>query len=347
MANKLSLDERVRLYEAMSQYGKDGKTIITLLIGKGARADVKKIQNGNIYRSIRSKLTDEGERLSAALKPYIPADEYIFIRVAEDRNNLSETLDALVSISQKKANLLRTLLTSSIGPGIFFLVSLIMSYVIIYILVPSFSEMLSDMEIAPFQRFMIFSVNTFLQLAYPAFVVALLLIFALTLYSLPNGNPSGLRLVLDKYIPIHRIYKDYVSSIVLIGLGASLNAGVHIKDYFSMYAGAAPRYPGRYVERMKVRINDGKYEPAQAVDIGFFLESDMETIYDYSSGGSSFAAAMAKIGSRAYEKAAGRIERTLKTVQWTFMILYILVAGGYVSIPVSAAIQAMSNNNYF
>lgn len=336
MAKTLPLKARLELYTVMAQYARDGQSILALLRNKALRAKKKKIPNGDIFIAIDKSLDEES--IAQALKKFIPTDEYIFLRTAEVRANLSNTLESLVFIAQSKDAMGKKFMSILLKPILFFALSIFACSVAFYGLVPQIGDMVDIDALTGIQALLFNVANPFLTGAFPLMVVALIVLTVLSFATISKLTAPGLRPILDRVSILHRVYRDFTASVMLVSLGATLKGGENINNFFTSIIKSGTPYEGVFASKILNRLQDGNYGVAESLDIGFFDISDIEQIYDYTTGGADVLDALTDISRTALERSVERSQTLLSRVTWLYMITFLFLIGGYMGVAMSAAV---------
>lgn len=343
MAKMIPLKDRLAIYSVMAQYSKDGQSIVGMIKNKAERAKKKKIPNGDIFIEL-SKRVDELS-LADSFKDFIPTDEYVFIRTAETRANLAGTLDSLVFIAQTKKEMSAKFRSIMMKPVMFMLISFLLCSVVFYALVPQIGDMADADFMSNVQIFLLETANPFIQIAFPVAVVVFLSLSVLFVATLPIFIGKPFRPFLDRVSPLHIVYRDFTASIMLVSLAANLKGGELINTFFSSLNKAGSRFEYSFSRVILSRLQEGNYSIAESLDIGFFNKSDIEQIYDYTSGGGDIVKALGAISSSALDRSVERSGSLLMKVAWIYMISFLVFIASYIGVAVSAATATFSTSN--
>ncbi len=337
MAKQLPLKDRLALYTVMAQYSRDGQSILGLLKSKAERAARKKIPNGDIFIAIGKMLSEES--IAQSLRRFIPTDEYVFLRTAEVRSNLAGTLESLVFIAKSKDDMRKKFRSILLKPVMFFVISIFTSSIAIYGFVPQISDIIDVSQLSGIQSLLFNMVNPFLMAAFPLILIGVISAIIFSVASLGSLTSSVVRPILDKVSVIHIVYRDFSASVMLVSLGATLKGSDSINNFFSSIVKSGNGYESMFASRILGRLQDGHYNIAESLDIGFFDVSDIEQIYDYTSGGAQIIDALGDISRTALERSVERSQSILSNATWIYMITFIFAIGAYMAVAMSAAVQ--------
>lgn len=345
LRKSLPLKSRLELYRVIATYAKEKKSITKLLENKAIRARANgKLPNGKIFIAINNNIINENMRVSDAFKEFIPNDEYLYFSLGERRGNLHGTLTELVYMVEKKSELNKRFMSVALKPSLFFVVAFIMVGVVVYKVVPEMMGMLEPGDLDPTQEFIINVLTPFLSAYYPIISGISLMLLAYMIWRMPHTQHHGFRKVLDRYSPAHVLYKDFVSSIILLGVGCSMKGGTTLDDYFGFYRDSATAYGASWAQEIYTNLTSGDFAVAQSLDVGIFDIKDMEQIYDYAEGSGSIEESLSVIGREAVDTAIERIEKKANQIFWSLIALFFISMASYLGTIVGAGSSSMDGN---
>jgi type II secretory pathway component PulF len=327
----LPLEARMDLFRTMAQYETDGKSLLNLFRAKSKRAKERKVPYGKIIIEIHHKLDVVGLGVSDALKDYIPHDEYMFLQLAERRaSSVGEMLEAVVRMTVKKLELQNRIITASLTPIVIYIAMHILVLVLIYAVYPPLSGIIEDVTVEGFPGFFIYKVIPFLQYFFiPIAILSISLLF-LNILSLPYLSVQPFRATLDRFSVINKLYREFVGANILMTMGASLQTGSTLIDFFKTYSRVSDPYFKGFCDKISSRLQDGSYSPAESLDIDLFAIEDMEKIYDYTSSGGDVSDSLSQIGQNAVDVSTIRIERRLKFIFRIMVVIIFLILGLFI-----------------
>ncbi len=341
----LTMQRRMELYRIISKYYRDGKNIVTLFKNKARRSKKKKISGGDVYIKIDESIRT-GVSIADSMKPFVPSDEYFYINVAERRQKAGGMFDSLVKIAESKVELKNSFIAMSIMPIIVWVFGLGILAVITFIMAPQAIDMIGDTsKLEGHSRFIILNVVPFMEVWFPIIVVGLILFLSYVIFSLSNRPRTKFRKWLDFNMVIYSQYREYTAAISLISLSSSVDAGIPFSKYFSLQAATATPYFRSISKEISLRLGDGRYNEAEAIDINFFTDTDIEQIYDYSDSGSADEA-IQLIGREATEIAAKRIKASFVRATFFGVMILLIFVGIYAAGIVGGASDALDTGAF-
>jgi type II secretory pathway component PulF len=340
-APKLSMERRMELYRIMAKYNKDGRDLVKLFRNKSRRAKANKIDGGEIYKGIDEGIRD-GKSIAESMRPYIPSDEHFYIQVAERKLKSAGMFESLVVIAESKLDIKKSFLAMSFMPAMIFVFGIFILGIITFAMAPVVVDMVDDpSKLSPYNEFIISSVVPFMEVWFPIIVGIILSIIIFIILTLPLFPRSPRRKWLDEHAFIYYQYREYMSAVSLVSLASSVEAGIEFSKYYSLQAATADAYFKSISREVSERLGDGRFNEAQAIDIGFYGATDIEQIYDYSEG-SNADEAIKVIGKEATENAAIRIKASFKKASVVFVLITLVLVLSYGTGLINAASQALN-----
>lgn len=346
---KLPLKDRLHLYETMAQYEQDGKSILELLGNKAKRSYSRKIPNASIIREIFRNIDGRGAKLSSALKDFIPADELVFLELAERRNDsvsIRNMLRAISWITTKKIELRNNIIKASILPFLLFIAFHVIILIFLFLVIPGLSDFLNDTKVSGLPGFVIDSLTPFLTIYFLPISILNVSMVVLLISSMPYLVRFPLRGILDRFLITHLMYKEYVSALLLMTLGKSLMTGTTIIDFFKMYSVNSTPYTKFVSRKILLRLQDGSYSIGECLDIGLINDEDMDKVFDYTESGGDVSESISKIGDQAIESSIKRISSKLVILMWMIIFSIIAIVGMFLFSIVVAGQASMQSQSF-
>lgn len=343
---KLPLKDRLAFYRLMSQYVNDGQSSIKLLRNKAERAKKNRSKNGVIFISIANRIDRDNMSLADAMRPHIVDEEYIYLKTAETRSGVSEMLESLADMVERKSTMNKLVIASVMKPVVSLILSLILIGVAVYLLVPTIIELVGDAEISGISEFLLKELTPFLMVYFPIIAILLVVSSAYFIITMPTLTAKPYRIVLDFISPIHRVYKEYVGALILVSLGASLQAGMTAKDFFKLNSKQSSPYMKEICLKILNRFSRENLAVANSMDVGIFHVDDMDQIHDYMQSQNNNDA-LIKIGKEAMEIATIRIEKAASRIFWAILIVVMIFVFCYIGFSMMAAADVLAPKNSF
>ncbi|MEY8198510.1 MAG: type II secretion system F family protein [Colwellia sp.] len=336
----LTMQRRMELYRIISKYYRDGKNIVSLFKSKAKRAKAKNISGGDVYIKIDESIR-KGVSIAESMRPFVPSDEYFYIDVAERRQKAGGMFDSLVRIAESKVELRNSFIAMSIMPIIVWVFGLGILGVITFVMAPQAIDMIGDTStLEGYSKFIILTVVPFMEVWFPVVLAGICGLLGYVIFSLGNRPRTKIRRWLDNNMVIYSQYREYTAAISLISLSSSVDAGIPFSKYFSLQSSTSAPYFRSVAKDISVRLGDGRYNEAQAIDIGFFTDTDIEQIYDYSDSGSADEA-IHLIGREATEIASKRIKSSFVRATFFGVIILLMFVGFYAAGIIGGASKAL------
>jgi type II secretory pathway component PulF len=339
--SRLSIKDRMAFYRLMAQYAQDGQSTIQLLRKKAVRAKKNKTKNGDIFISIANRIDRDNLSLADAMRPHIIDEEYIYIKTAESKTGVAEMLLSLSVMVEKKAEMNALVQKAVMKPVVSIILSLALLGVALYLLVPTIIDLVGEKQLHGFDYFILSVFTPYASIYFPILAVMLVFITAMLIITMPTLVAMPWRGLLDLISPLHRVYREYVASLILVSLGASLQAGMTAKDFFKLNSKQASPYMKRICLKILNRFSVDNLAVANSMDIGIFHRDDMDQIHDYMQAKNSNDA-LIKIGREALKTSTVRIEKAASQIFWGILGSVLLFVSLYIGFTMNIASSVLS-----
>ncbi len=286
----------------------------------------------SIYRLLRDVLQrmTHGASLAAALKPFIPAEEFVLLLAGERGGRTVQALTELASLLERRRIMGSALRSHLIPSGVMLLILIgIMVYILKVVLsdargmVPP--EIMQKLMIAPYY----FAAGDWFLQAIP-YLAACAIAFAMAVsVSLPRWKPDRARKWLDHHLPPYSMYTRIQSSYFLTTAAAMMEAGVPFTQAVQDIKKNSNPWVKAHATRMLVRIASGRGE-SEAMQTGL-LPWDVEdrlAIYKMLDDLKSIMQRMAKDSMEILLKRVTLLGATVRNVVMVLLAAFILATVG-------------------
>lgn len=328
--------ERMKLYRVLAGYLKSDKTAVEAVEVVGRRHAARKTQLTYVFDDLSLSLAS-GKTLSAALQPWIPNNEYIFITSGERGGVLLSALEELEDLTIKMRDLKESTVQKLSGPSATFLVTLLVIIGFSTFVAPKLEESF-DMEMVPAQTQLFFAFTHFVSATW--WVWTLLLIgglFGLVL-SLPTWT-GKVRSLVDN-LPPWTLYRTRQSAQFLITTASMLKTDISVTDAIAVAGEEGSPWLANHADNMLQKIAEGD-QTAKAIDVGMLPREFADEIIDFGET-SSFEDALMYAGRQALEEVAVAFTKFAtvfqglsKFVIFAFVLALLMSVMGFVSSAIS------------
>ena len=348
MSKRLPIEERLAIFRSMAMYSRDSQNLYVLFRNKAERSLSKRSKYRHVYREIQQRLDEESLSMPKALEPFVEPEEHLFIEMAFRRENTSDMLTQLVFLIEQKSLLKKSLMSAATKPTMFFVAASIFAYIVIYTLVPQFGSFALDAGgLNGAADVIVSDINPVLQKVLPVFFAILSLMIVLSFVVLPSLPLNPIRRLMDAIFPHYRVYRDYMGSVVLLGIGISMESSISIKDYLLYLHDTSKGALRDWAKLLFDRVSDGRYNIEVAMDVNLFTFTDMELIYDYIGSGGDIAKNLSLIGRESVGRTIESIRVKVNTFFWVSMITVLGTLFAYFGIVLGGFLKSVLGNSMY
>lgn len=251
----------------------------------------------------------KGNTFANTLKEWVPEGDIYLIASGEDRNNLKESFDELLRVTEEQRKI-KKMISSSIYPQ-FLTIAILLGVIYGFssYIAPQFRELIPAEKWPPIAIYY-FGFSDMVLKYYIHFSVTLALLVGFTAWSFKNLT-GPIRRVLDR-IPPWTIYREMESANLLIVLSGMIKSGIATNEAITKIERFSPSYTSYHLKLMRKRIAMGINE-GEAMNTGMLPEDLADDVMDYGKR-AGFSKGIMSIGRRAGNEVVSKIEGNIGKV---------------------------------
>lgn len=317
---KFGLASRISLYERLAAFLKAGIPVFEAVAAIRNRYQKRKDVRYVMLNSWIASMKEEGMQFADAIKPWIPASEYMLISSGARGEGLVSGLTEAARLSTAANKIKKAIFVGAAMPILLvvMLAGMIAGFDIY--MAPVFVNLLPVPQWPEGAR-MLYNISTFIT-GYWYFIVGIFGTIA-TLISLTMNSWTVYPRNIFDHMPPWSIYKGYQASSFLIGLASMLKAGVALNDALKVMRKNSSPWMIVHLDKMLGTLRIGGANYGEALDTGLFDEDTAGDIIDYAKL-SSFENAIYVIGEKMVEEGVTKTNERMAVIK---NLMLFLVAG--------------------
>ncbi len=317
---KFGLTARISFYDRIGSFLKAGIPVYEAVEAVRNRYLQRKDIRHKMLTVWLDSMKSEGAQFAEAIKPWIPASEYMLISSGSRGEGLVSGLQEASRLSTAAAKIKKAIMVGASMPALlaFMLAGMIAGFNIY--MAPVFKNLLPVKQ-WPEGAQTLYQISSFIT-GYWYFlaigVAVLTTVISLTI----NGWTGRIRNFFDR-LPPWSLYKGYQASSFLIGLASMLKAGVALNDALKIMKKNASPWLNEHLDQMLSTLKIGGANYGEALDTGLFDEEISGDIIDYAKL-SSFENSIYIIGEKLVEEGVTKTNERMAVLK---NLMLFLVAG--------------------
>lgn len=336
-----AVKRRIRLYEKMGRFTRNGMALPTALRKLGDRYVKTRDLRADLFKRMTLRI-EEGDQISAIMGRYIPPGERLLIQSGEESGKVHEGFFEAKNLAETMRELRGTLKAQLAYPTVLAVLLCVMLALVALKLVPVLESAV------PYAKWPAYS--TFLKtlssgvITFGPLIVLMLGVFLfIAIRTLPTWR-GPLRENLDRWAPPWTIYREVQGSAFLIALAALAQSGKAVSAAVELLGAHGSPWLQVHVKRMLRTIMAGG-SPGEAMRTGLFAREVEDDIEDFSST-ANFEDALARVGQDQTRDAIERIKARAAVVQGVVLVLVavtlLYVYSAAILVAVNVASEAMT-----
>jgi len=218
-----------------------------------------------------------GMTFSTAIRPYIPANEYLIL-TASGSGDIGGSLINMITISLRLGKLNSAIIKAMIKPTILLTAVVVLMIFSAKVVMPSVIDSLPSENLPEFTA----SFNTFNQvfLHYFAFIFVFFIVFILSLIQFLPKYSGKYRKIFFDLLPMFSIYKSITAIRFMVSMSLLLNNGtISINNALSTISKSATPYLNSFVKGIMDKLNQGG-NPGDALATSKLFDRKVSGIID-------------------------------------------------------------------
>lgn len=329
---------RLDIYESLHEAVSDqvGQTPVPLVdrFKAWAERDLKrKDLRGQVFAHVQRRLQLGGTTLGAALRPFVPQDEFLILASSDRHANLRYCLELVIRNIMATRNMAAAVRVALLQPTVAFIAILVLSWTFGVFLWPEFARTVPRtywphwaLPCVDVQVWI--ARNIWMLLALPA----VWLVYTVTL---PRWT-GHLRSWVDRFPP-WSIYKARQAASFLGVLSALVASGHTVREALVLIRDLASPYMRWHLSRIIARYDRAGSDSISALRTGLLSQAIMDRVED-AAAGRQFDEVLRHVGETTMRLIIEQVKRQADRANWFFMAL-VGALFIYVSMVVTQGIQ--------
>lgn len=339
---RFGLRQRIKIYEKLMSYIKEGFPLFDSLVKFKARYDKNKDFKGKIIEAWLNRMK-HGASFKEAVDGWIPEAELNLISSGEEGKGIEKGLEEAIKFAISSQKIKKTIITGSVYP--------IILLVVVLSFVGMFSVKMAPIyiNILPIERWPDLGKNFYyfskFLVDYWYIMLGGLIAFSVVVGMTMGSWTGNLRQFVDK-LPPWSVYKVYQSSAFLISLSSMMNSGTPLNDSIKKMKRFASPWLNAYLDEMIRNLKRGGKNFGQHLNVGLLDDETSGDVIDYSELG-KFEQAIYSMGEKNLEESVQKIESRMAMAR-NLMIVLVGVTVGiiyYTSVELNGAVADAASSN--
>lgn len=319
---RLGLKYRIKIYEKLEAYTKEGFPVYDSLLKFKQRYDKKKDFRSKVMVHWLDKMKN-GANFSQAIRGWVPDAELNLISAGEDGTGLEHGLKEAIKFGESSQKIKSTIIGGSMYPLILLIIILLFTAMFSVQMAPTY------LNILPLERWpdigqTFYGISKFVV----DFWMILLGSFAVIGFVISKtiGNWTGAaREFADKFPP-WSIYKVYQSCSFLIALSSMMQSEIPLNESLIKLRKTSSPWLAKYIDEMMRNLRRGGENFGKHLNVGLLDEETAWDVIDYSELG-NFEEAVYAIGEKNLKESIVQIEARMSLVKNLMIVLVGLTVG--------------------
>lgn len=259
--------KRLFLYQKISSFLDQGVPIHDILdqLAKNYAALKKSDIRATILKEWVAGLS-VGRDFSTILGEWVPAAEAMLIRSGEKSGSLSDAFRNACVTTEASGRMKETIFAKLSYPAVLFMMLFGLIYMFSTKAIPPL-VLVKDPETWPPASKNLYTMSTFVENYWLAFIVSIVVFVIFVLISIPRLTGFSRR-ILDR-LPPWNIYKTFQSAVFLVSIAAMMRTGTPLVESIQAMKRLSNPYVTEYLKKMLLRMDAGR-PIGEALNVGFF-----------------------------------------------------------------------------